>query len=249
MSDWFHVDTQQKTHGPVSGEILAGLFQSGQVTADTLVWRDGLQEWQALRSVASELGLVLPPQLPQYPRPPVPSGQQASPQWNDPGGSRLHPQPPHAGLHGDDFAPSSAGLANRPQNLYAGFWKRTLAFMLDSLIMAPVSIPLGLLSDSYPPILLLSILGAWIYAACFESSGKQATPGKMALGIKVVNLNGQRLSFGQASGRHFGKIISGLILYIGFMMAGWSERKQALHDMMAGTLVVNKNTLDQNSHP
>jgi uncharacterized RDD family membrane protein YckC len=59
----------------------------------------------------------------------------------------------------------------------------------------------------------------------------------MALGLVVTDLDGQRISFGKASGRHFGKIISSLILCIGFIMAGFTERKQALHDIMAGTLV------------
>lgn len=80
----------------------------------------------------------------------------------------------------------------------------------------------------------------WLYFALMESSAKQATLGKMALSIIVTDLNGNRLSFGRATGRYFGKILSGLILYIGFIMAAFTEKKQALHDMIAGTLVVNK---------
>jgi len=62
----------------------------------------------------------------------------------------------------------------------------------------------------------------------------------MALGIVVTDLSGQRISFGRATGRHFSKIISKLTIYIGFMMAGWTEQKQALHDMMAGCLVMRR---------
>ena len=62
--------------------------------------------------------------------------------------------------------------------------------------------------------------------------------GKRAMGIKVTDDYGRRIGFGRASGRFFGKIVSGLIFYIGFMLAGWTSRKQALHDMMAGSLVV-----------
>ena len=62
----------------------------------------------------------------------------------------------------------------------------------------------------------------------------------MALGLQVTDLEGRRISFGRASGRFFGKIISAMILYIGFMMAGFTEKKQALHDMIAGTLVIRK---------
>ncbi len=83
-------------------------------------------------------------------------------------------------------------------------------------------------------------LVSWIYFASFESSSKQATPGKMTLGIKVTNLEGEPIGFGQATGRHFGKYISALIVGIGFLMVAFTERKQGLHDIMAGCLVINK---------
>jgi len=77
----------------------------------------------------------------------------------------------------------------------------------------------------------------WIYEAAMESSSKQATLGKMALGLKVTDEQGGRISFARATGRYFAKIISGMILFIGYIMAGFTARKQALHDMIAGTLV------------
>jgi uncharacterized RDD family membrane protein YckC len=80
----------------------------------------------------------------------------------------------------------------------------------------------------------------WIYYAGFESSHLGATPGKWVLGIYVTDLEGKRISFGRASGRYFGKIISGLILGIGYMMAGFTEKFQALHDTMAECLVWKK---------
>ncbi len=73
-----------------------------------------------------------------------------------------------------------------------------------------------------------------------ESSANQATLGKMALSLKVTDAKGERLTFGRATGRHFGKIVSGVIFLIGFFMAGWTAKKQALHDMMASTLVVRE---------
>ncbi|MBI2619333.1 MAG: RDD family protein [Ignavibacteriales bacterium] len=83
-------------------------------------------------------------------------------------------------------------------------------------------------------------VAAWLYFALMESSSKQATLGKMALGIIVTDMNGNRLTFGRATGRYFGKILSGMILMIGYIMAAFTEKKQALHDMIAGCLVVNK---------
>jgi len=83
----------------------------------------------------------------------------------------------------------------------------------------------------------IGMLGSWIYEAAMESSSKQATVGKMALGLKVTDLEGRRISFARATGRHFAKFISGMIFLVGYIMAGFTQRKQALHDMIAGTLV------------
>jgi uncharacterized RDD family membrane protein YckC len=86
----------------------------------------------------------------------------------------------------------------------------------------------------------LGMVAEWLYHALMESSRYQGSLGKMALGIVVTDLSGQRITFGRATGRHFGKIISKLTIYIGYMMAGWTEQKQALHDIMAGCLVIRK---------
>jgi len=82
----------------------------------------------------------------------------------------------------------------------------------------------------------LFLCTAWIYEAAMESSSKQATLGKMALGLKVTDEQGRRISFARATARYFSKFISA-ILFIGYIMAGFTARKQALHDMIAGTLV------------
>jgi uncharacterized RDD family membrane protein YckC len=90
------------------------------------------------------------------------------------------------------------------------------------------------------PIMVLLEFGAiWVYFAFMESSSKQGTLGKMVLGLKVVDTNYQRISLGRATGRWAGKLISGMILAIGYIMAGFTERKQALHDMIAGTYVIH----------
>jgi uncharacterized RDD family membrane protein YckC len=79
-----------------------------------------------------------------------------------------------------------------------------------------------------------------LYFALMESSKSQATLGKLAVGIKVVDTEGNRLSFGKAFLRSIGKIISGMIMYIGYIMAAFTEKKQGLHDLIANTLVINK---------
>lgn len=141
---------------------------------------------------------------------------------------------------------------------YAGFWIRFGASIIDGIIsvvgililygIVGVIIGFGTMNTggNWLEILtgitgnLIGIIGGWLYFAFFESSIYQATPGKMAVGIRVVDLAGNRLSFGRATGRHFAKWISQLTLYIGYIMAGFTEKKQGLHDMIAGTLVVNK---------
>lgn len=88
--------------------------------------------------------------------------------------------------------------------------------------------------------IIVTIALPWLYSAMMESSFYQATLGKMVFRIKVTDLEGDRISFGRATGRHFGKYISSLLLMIGFIMAAVTDKKQALHDIMAGCLVVKK---------
>lgn len=82
------------------------------------------------------------------------------------------------------------------------------------------------------------IVGAIAYFAVMESSQYQGTLGKMALGLKVVDMQGRRISFGRALGRTLGKILSTIPCDLGFLLAAFTEKKQALHDMIAGTLVM-----------
>jgi uncharacterized RDD family membrane protein YckC len=87
----------------------------------------------------------------------------------------------------------------------------------------------------------ISIVMMWLYYAWMESSRYQGTLGKMALGLIVTDLEGRPVTFARASGRYFAKIITGFIpLGIGYAMAGFTEKKQALHDIIAGCLVLRK---------
>jgi uncharacterized RDD family membrane protein YckC len=95
------------------------------------------------------------------------------------------------------------------------------------------------LISAYISLIIFLMIGQWLYFALMESL-KGATLGKMALGIIVTDMNGNSISFGRATGRYFAKIISGLIFCIGYIMAGFTQQKQALHDIIAGCLVVNK---------
>ena len=80
----------------------------------------------------------------------------------------------------------------------------------------------------------------WLYYALMESSKNQGTLGKMALGLRVTDLDGKRISFGRATARYFSKYLSGFTLMIGYIMAAFTPKKQAMHDMIASTLVLSK---------
>jgi uncharacterized RDD family membrane protein YckC len=90
-------------------------------------------------------------------------------------------------------------------------------------------------------LMIVSLAAQWLYFAGMESSQYQGTLGKMALGLVVTDMNGQPISFARASGRFFSKVITGLVPFaIGYIMAGFTEKKQALHDMIASCLVLRK---------
>jgi uncharacterized RDD family membrane protein YckC len=125
---------------------------------------------------------------------------------------------------------------------YAGFWVRFWASLIDSLCVLIIQIPAFIMNASGAVGFgtLLSIATNWLYEALFTSGAWQATPGKKLLGLRVTDLDGNRISFMRATGRYFSKIVSALLFLIGYIMVGLTERKQGLHDMMAGTLVTRK---------
>lgn len=149
---------------------------------------------------------------------------------------------------------------------YAGFWLRFVASLIDGIVLYIVqmiiTVPLmgimgftALNAESMNEAQQMGAVGAiigivlmtflfssivqWLYYALMETY-YGATLGKMALGLKVTDLEGNKISFLKATGRYFGKILSGMILLIGYIMAAFTEKKQALHDIMAGCLIVKK---------
>ncbi|MGC1620961.1 MAG: RDD family protein [Candidatus Acidiferrum sp.] len=154
--------------------------------------------------------------------------------------------------------------------VYAGFWLRFVAYVIDGflsgiafvILLIPLFVLTGagaalgkIISDGDIGDDLSAFLGAgfilgffgiilvvsWLYYALSESSSWQATPGKKILNLKVTDLTGQPITFVRASGRYFAKIITSMIpLAIGYIMAGFTEKKQAIHDMIASCLVLRK---------
>jgi len=218
--DWFYAQNGRQV-GPVTLEALLSMLQGGHVHPGDLVWREGMADWQPAATM---------PELTAA----VPSASASLNYFN-----------PVVGPYGP--------------SIYAGFWMRLAAALIDGialwmvgyLINSGMGLELPILRHhaNSPPMAVLEMLmmgsalgmvAEWLYHALMESSRYQGSLGKMALGIVVTDLSGQRITFGRATGRHFGKIISKLTIYIGYMMAGWTEQKQALHDIMAGCLVIRK---------
>jgi uncharacterized RDD family membrane protein YckC len=155
--------------------------------------------------------------------------------------------------------------------LYAGFWLRFVAFLIDSflrgfafvLLLIPLFVLTGAgaalsrisegedISDNVAALIgggfVLGFLGiivlvSWLYYALSEASSWQATPGKKLLNLYVTDMEGQPISFARASGRFFARIVTSLIpLGIGYILAGVTEKRQAIHDMLASCLVLRRN--------
>jgi len=145
---------------------------------------------------------------------------------------------------------------------YGGFWRRFCAYFLDGLILNIVMLPVGLMTgvswvglfasqeDITPEwfasymgsLLTLALFGMvvnWLYAALLQSSSRQGTLGQMALGLRVTDLEGRRVSFARATGRYFAVIVTGLTFAIGYLIMLFTEKRQTLHDLIAGTVVVH----------
>ena len=260
MTDWYYSDAQRTQHGPVSAADLAALHTKGLLPAETLVWREGMSEWKPWREMIRE---VIAGDTPGDARAEaLVKAAEAAP---DDGAYR-----PYAVAEPSPYAPPQArveearAVVHGGRVVYAGFWKRVAASFIDSFVTTALSyivqIPLMMIfgvsmvgmgggDDPFASgagialiglIYVVSIGIPLLYFSWMHSSTHQASLGKMAVGIKVVRTNGERISFWRAFGRYWGMVLSALILLIGYLMAGFTERKQALHDMISDTLVVDK---------
>jgi uncharacterized RDD family membrane protein YckC len=240
--DWFYA-YEGKQNGPVSESALSELARAGTVTADTLVWHSGMADWQPYASV------LQPPEMPGSSRACSSCGKRFSPE--------------DLAVYGDSAVCAACqptwvqrlrqGMEiTAPATLrYAGFWIRVLANIIDTIVLQIIQymifIPLGIMTSASRTDDLLTAAFAVSIAASFVLNLAYfivfwnqwgATPGKMALGLKIVRADGGRISLGQCIGRYFAELLSALILCIGFMMAGWDDEKRTLHDRICETRVI-----------
>lgn len=134
-------------------------------------------------------------------------------------------------------------IFEEPVIVYGGFWERFAAAIIDGLIVGVCFAALAFaVSDNFlnpsMEMAVLRIAIAAIYTAVLNSSAKQGTYGKQAMNLKVTNSNGERISFMNALGRFFATYLSMIILFIGYLMMLWSNKKQCLHDLIANTIVI-----------
>lgn len=243
MTQWYYADHQRQQRGPLAGPELAALFRSGTVHMATLVWREGLSGWQPLSAFLGELELDEPA--------PAPAAFTASPE----------PATPTTLAHPTGPAPGATVV-------FGGLWRRFAANIIDSfgttilicVLLFPLLLALGISlgalarpetgSAGVGIGFVLAYYGISLgvpalYFGWMHSSSLQASLGKLAVGIKVVRTNGDPVGFWRALLRYvaymlFALLTCGLGVLISGLMVAMTTRKQALHDMICDTLVVDK---------
>lgn len=250
MSNWYFAIGEQR-QGPISTEELGARFQRGEILPDTLVWREGMDGWRALREMAIELELAVP--------------AHATPMT----ASAIEPVSPYAAPSAQ--VPLRAAPVPGGDVVMAGFWKRFAASFIDGMVMMVVTLvvamvgvmftggaaalsPQAFANDMMRGTLGLTFIVAFYvlpvlaqagYFTWMHASASQATLGKLAVGIKVARTNGEALALGRSFGRwcayFFLNLVScGITTLISAFTVGLTERKQGLHDMIADTLVVDR---------
>lgn len=260
---WYYADAGRQV-GPVEDAQLDDLVRSGAVRDDTLVWREGMASWQPHSAARGPVKpLPIPAAVPMAAETrfcsecgrPYPAHEMVSI-----GSATICAQCKPLYMQRMREGGQAVGVRR-----YGGFWIRFVALVIDAIILAVVGgiigLPLRLLlgvgavsvARSQDPSQALAMLPAMMGAiglslminlvvgVCYDIwfvHNKGGTIGKLALGLQIINLDGSRLSYGQALGRYFAKILSAIILYIGFIMAGLDPEKRALHDRICNTLVI-----------
>lgn len=237
---WYYHDIDGDRVGPVSAEAVAEAARNGTTSSASLVWCEGMADWVPLQAAAAALGLPVPP--------------SAAMQTSAAGENAV----PHERL----LLSGEGGTAAVADVVPAGFIRRWAALFIDGLVLlVPVTLVVfalalgvglaamdgGKNASAYAesPLLTLLVyavyfLASGLYFAGMESSRQQATLGKLALGIKVTDDEGRPLTFRHALGRWLSTSLSYLTFYVGFLMAAFTERKRALHDMVSRTQVVDR---------
>ncbi len=256
--EWYYA-AEQEPVGPVSEEEFQSLVNDGTIQPDTLVWNETLPDWKKYNQLAPSAEGGEPPVdervfCAECGRPFPPDELVAF------DNARVC-----AACKPVFLQKIKEGVTISGNMRYAGFWIRAGATIIDYIILWVVQIIMmipftmlmtGMMGDlnaanepdfqNMAPVLALQFLMMFLQFAVYIGYetwfiGKYAaTPGKMACRIKVVKADGEPVGYGLAFGRYFAKIISGIILGIGYIMAGFDSQKRALHDHICNTRVIHK---------
>jgi uncharacterized RDD family membrane protein YckC len=245
---WYYLSGNQPT-GPVEEPEIDRLFNGGAITLGTRVWRQGLQTWKTFAEA--------------FNRPTVSCfrcRRLASPDLSVRYGSLSLCQD----CKDIFFQQIREGLSPETSGIYGGFWIRAGAYLIDQIALFLVRLPFELALRAYVfwtmfespgptrpfwqfqgvliayglyfVLLLLVSLGYYV----FFVGRYGATPGKMALKLKIVRSDLSKVSYVRALGRYFAQGLSGMLLYIGYIMAGFDSEKRALHDYLCDTRVIKR---------
>lgn len=254
--DWYYADKGERL-GPVDETEFKMLSSTGIITPETLVWRQGMPEWQRHADLSAPSPGAAPAQYQQSAMP----GHYACAECGlmFPMGEMVRYQnymvcatcKPVFFQRLREGAPLPFAMA------YAGFWIRFAAKIIDGIILyvfnmiiqfglgAIMSMGTGMnqgepspLFFAYLAVLIILQIGIPIGYVTYFIGKYAATPGKMACGLKVVLSNGGALTYTQALGRGFAEILSAIIFYVGYIMAGFDDEKRALHDRICNTRVI-----------
>ena len=217
--DWYYADDDSNRIGPLSDEQFRGLIKGGTITDETLVWHEGMADWEPYAATIPEIPAI--PSVAHHPIPAIPP--QARPLIT---------------------ADSGKTIAK-----YGGFWIRFVAKMIDGFLVAvvqgifqlPAMITYANPDEATQTLSLLGSIASFAVPAAYATwfIGRfGATPGKMTFGLKVVRADGTSVSYGRAFARYVSEIRSGLILLIGYIMAAFDAEKRTLHDHLCDTRVI-----------
>ncbi len=251
--NWYY-GTADKPQGPFDDAHIREMIRQGQIDGATLVWNEKMVDWE--KAAATELAR----HLGATPAGGDAPGQCCVCQKTFPAGDLivLDSNPVCAECKPFLIRKLEEGQSVVKQYRYAGFWIRFAAKIIDGIILGIISLPLNILAGFMPVLMgdkngAISIfLVVWLLStalgiliACSYNGlllwKKGATLGKMACGIKVINADGSDgISLGKGVGRYFAEMLSGVIIYIGYLMVAFDGEKRALHDRICNTRVVYK---------
>ena len=248
MEIWIGRDGER--HGPYKEDDVREWLRSGKVSPADLAWYEGLADWQPLSVLLrDDVPVAAPVADNPYAAPAAPL--QALPQTT---AAALED---HAGFWKRVAAYIIDAIVLYIPNLLitkAMGGDAANETMKQAMLAAPGDPHVALAAygqyfATMGTAMVITAVIAWLYFALLESSPWQATLGKLALGIRVTDLEGHRISFPRALGRYLAKFLSLIILGIGFLMVGWTARKQGLHDKLAKTLVLNGRASEFKANP